>query len=80
MSAQNDINAAITEINNAASALTASANQLAGLGIPAPVDTSALEPATTALATAVTAVQSAISAEAVKMSGVNVPSIGTTGG
>jgi hypothetical protein len=67
MAAQDDVNAAVAAINDAASKLTASASQLAGLGIPAPVDTSGLAPATTALATAVGAMQSAVTAEATKL-------------
>jgi hypothetical protein len=67
MSAQTDVDTAVAAINTAAQNLTAAATQLSGLGIPAPVDTSALAPATTALATAVTAVQSAVSAEAAKL-------------
>lgn len=67
MSAQNDVDTAVAAINEAATNLTAAATELSGLGIPAPVDTSALAPATTALATAVSAVQSAVTAEAQKV-------------
>jgi hypothetical protein len=67
MAAQEDVNNAVAAINAAASTLTASAAQLSGLGIPAPVDTSGLAPATTALASAVSAVQSAVSAEVAKI-------------
>jgi len=69
MAAQDDVNAAVAAINNAASTLTAAATQLGGLGIPAPVDTSALSTATAALGTAVSAVQSAVTAEATKLAG-----------
>ena len=64
---QQDVDNAVAAINTAASTLTSAATQLSGLGIPNPVDTSALAPATAALATAVTAVQSAVSAEAAKL-------------
>ena len=63
---QQDVDNAVAAINSAASTLTASATQLAGLGIPAPVDTSGLAPATAALATAVAAVETAVTAEATK--------------
>jgi hypothetical protein len=67
MAAQDDINTAVAAINNAATTLTAAANQLTGLGIPAPVDTSGLSTATAALSTAVSSVQSAVTAEAAKI-------------
>lgn len=68
MSAQSDVNDAVTAINAAASTLDAAASQLSGLGIPTPIDTSALAPATTALAKAVGDVQAAVTAEAAKLS------------
>jgi hypothetical protein len=67
MSAQDDVNNTVAAINAAAATLTEAATQLSGLGIPAPIDTSALPKATSELATAVAAVQAAVTAEAGKI-------------
>lgn len=67
MSAQDDVNSAVSAMNKAATDLGAAASQLTALGIPAPVDTSALVPAASALAVAVTGVQNAVTAEAAKL-------------
>jgi hypothetical protein len=67
MAAQDDVNSAVAAINAAASTLETAASQLSGLGIPTPIDTSALAPATSALAKAVGDVQTAVSAEVAKI-------------
>lgn len=67
MSAQDDVNSAVSAMNKAAADLGTAASQLTALGIPAPVDTSALAPAASALAVAVTGVQNAVTAEAAKL-------------
>lgn len=67
MSSQDDVNTTVSAINQAASTLTTLATQLTSLNIPAPIDTSALGPASAALATAVTGMQTAVTAEAAKL-------------
>ena len=65
--AQDDVNAAVASLTTATADLNAATAQLTALGIPAPVDTSALNPAVAAMVTSVTNAQAAVTAEAAKL-------------
>lgn len=67
MSAQDDVKSAAEVMKTTGEGLTALATKLSALGIPAPVDTSALADASKALADGLAAVSAAVDAEAAKV-------------